>query len=78
MRNASVSRAEGKIRPDYRVLRYEQAKKIAARKGGGKDQLSLILRAKEYHKDYNSVNKFLIGVVAVSDNTTNQATNQMR
>jgi hypothetical protein len=34
-------------------------KKIAARKGGGKGQLGLIFRGKEYHQGHNPVNNYL-------------------
>jgi hypothetical protein len=34
-------------------------KKIAARKGGGKAQLGLILRGKVYHQGHNPVNNYL-------------------
>ncbi len=34
-------------------------KKIAAWKGGGKGQLGLILREKEYHQGHNPVNNYL-------------------
>jgi len=39
--------------------KVREGKKIAAREGGGKGQSGLILREKEYHGWYNSVNKHL-------------------
>ena len=55
----------GKIRPDYRALRFEKralrfekAKKWPPRKGGGEARLGLILRGKEYHQGHNPVNNY--------------------
>jgi len=61
MRNAPAWRA-GERSDLVIVLPYveiREGKKIAARKGGSKDQLGLILRQEEYHQGDNFVNNYL-------------------
>jgi hypothetical protein len=58
-RNAKLECTSSESEEDQTGLwnaKIRDGKKIAARKGGGKGELSLILRSKEHHGGDNSVN----------------------